>query len=115
MVNSCQIVGTVERQPRVSKTENGAVANFPVLVAGKKDRTIFNVALWGDQAAEAAAQRCRPGDLVYVAGAVTLHSYKPQDGERRYVLRLTATDLRLLSTAKSEGNTQEQKGEEIPS
>lgn len=98
MVNSCQIVGTVERQPRVSKTESGVVANFPVLVVGKKDRTIFDVALWGDQVAEAAAQRYRPGDLVYVAGAVTLHSYKPQDGERRCVLRLTATDVRLLSS-----------------
>ena len=111
MVNSCQIVGTVERIPRVSKTEAGVVANFPVVVAGKKDRTIFDVALWGEQAAENAAQRFKPGDLIYVAGAVTLHSYKPQDGERRCVLRLTASDARLLSSAKPaqpEGNYKEE-------
>ena len=78
-----------------------------------KEPVWFSCVAW-DKLAEVVSKSFHKGDLVYVSGQVSLHTYSTESGEKRTVLRLNATDARLLSS-KRDGNAPEQKDKEVPS
>lgn len=114
MVNHCTIIGRLGRDPRVSKTGAGvAVANFPVAVDSskrsqpeKKEPVWFDVSAF-DKLAENASEHFKKGDLVYVVGQVSLHTYAVQGStEKRTTLRLNATDARVLAPSSRTDTTE---------
>jgi single-strand DNA-binding protein len=110
MINQCTIIGRVGRDPQMRKTSSRiAVASFPVAVdtskrgpAESKEPVWFDVSAW-DKLAEIAIRQFKRGDLVYVVGQVSLHTYTAHgSSEKRTTLRLNASDARLLSSARLE-------------
>ncbi len=106
MLNHTIAIGRLGRDPDFRKTANGVgVSNFPLAVdsskrsqAEAKEPVWFSCVAW-DKLAEVASKTFHKGDLVYVAGQVSLHTYSTGSGEKRTVLRLNASDARVLASA----------------
>ncbi|NDD64899.1 MAG: single-stranded DNA-binding protein, partial [Acidobacteria bacterium] len=105
--NKVIIVGYLGRDQEMRYTSQGtAVSNFSIATTERrKDRngeqqditTWFRVSLWGKQA-EAVAQYLTKGKMVYVEGRLRTEEFTDRDGNKRFSLDVTATDLQLLGS-----------------
>jgi len=106
-LNSTTFVGRAGRDAEIRFLDNGKqVANFTIAVNRRKrdaDPIWIKVEVWG-KPAQVAADYVRKGIMVGVSGEVDLDSWTDrQSGEKRQQLKITANDLRLLSS-KQDGN-----------
>ena len=105
--NKIIIVGNLGRDPELRYTPQGtAVCNFSMATTEKrKDKTgefqdvttWFRVTLW-DKKAEVASKYLQKGSQVYIEGRLKLDEWTDRDGNTRYTLDVTATDMQFVGS-----------------
>jgi single-strand DNA-binding protein len=106
--NKVIIVGNLGRDPELRYTPQGtAVCNFSVATTEKRrDKsgeyqdvtTWFRVTLW-EKRAETAAKYLQKGKPVYIEGRLKVDEWTDRDGNNRYTLDVTATDMQFIGSA----------------
>ena len=106
--NKVIIVGNLGRDPELRYTPQGtAVCNFSVATTEKRrDKsgefqdvtTWFRVTLW-EKRAETAAKYLQKGKPVYIEGRLKVDEWTDRDGNTRYTLDVTATDMQFIGSA----------------
>ncbi len=103
--NKIILVGNLGRDPELRYTPQGdAVCNFSMAVNEKKrDKagelqdvtTWFRVTLWRRQA-ENASKYLTKGSAVYIEGRLHVEEWTDRDGNNRYTLEVSGTDMQFL-------------------
>ena len=94
MLNRCEFIGNIGRDPEVRTTQGGdKCANLRLAVSEKwKDRQTgearektewVSVVLWG-ALADVAERYLKKGSKVYLAGKLTTRKWQDQNGQDRY-------------------------------
>lgn len=113
-LNKIMVIGFAGRDAEIRYTNTGkAVASFSLATTERrKDKQTgqpvehtewFNVSCW-DRLAEIAGEYVKKGKQVYIEGPVSTRSYDDKDGNKRFVVEVTARDLHLLDAAPNQGN-----------
>ena len=112
--NRITIVGYLGRDPELRYTPDGTpVCDFSVATTERrKDRagepqditTWFRVTVWRRQA-ELAGQYLAKGRQVYVEGRLIQKEYQDRDGNTRFNLEVTASDIQFIGSRGEEGSS----------
>lgn len=105
--NRITIVGYLGRDPELRYTPDGTpVCDFTVATTErKKDKsgepqdvtTWFRVTVWRKQA-ELAGQYLTKGRQIYVEGRLVQREYQDRDGNTRFSLEVTASDIQFIGS-----------------
>ena len=114
-MNSVNMTGRLCADPELRRTQNGtACCSFTLAVKRPKvkDVTDFhNFVVW-QQGAEYLCQYAHKGDLVSVTGYLTTREWTDKDDNKRKSVEVTCDNVELISSKKSEGNTQTQTAQQ---
>lgn len=107
-MNSVILVGRLTRDPELRTTPNG-IATCQISLAvngipnqnGERTTDFINVVVWRRQA-ENVAKFCQKGSQVGVEGKIHTRSYDANDGSKRYVTEVVASNITFLGS--SSGN-----------
>lgn len=112
--NRITIVGYLGRDPELRYTPDGTpVCDFSVATTERrKDRsgeshditTWFRVTVWRRQA-ELAGQYLAKGKQVYVEGRLIQKEYQDRDGNTKFNLEVTASDIQFIGSRGEEGSS----------
>jgi single-strand DNA-binding protein len=110
-------MGNLGRDPELRYTPQGiAVCDFSVAVNEKKrdkagelqdTTTWFKVTLWRNQA-EIASKYLTKGSPVYIEGRLSLGEWTDREGNNRYSLEVTATDMHFVGGGNRPDETENQ-------
>lgn len=114
--NKIIIVGNLGRDPELRYTPQGdAVCNISVATSEKRrDKagdlqditTWFRVTLWRKQA-ENASKYLTKGRPVYIEGRLHVEEWTDRDGNNRWTLEVTATDMQFIGSRGAETDSSE--------
>ncbi|MDW8305078.1 MAG: single-stranded DNA-binding protein [Acidobacteriota bacterium] len=109
--NKVILIGNIGQSAELRYTPRGIpVANFTVATNEKRRRedgevenvtTWFRITLWGPLA-ESTARYLQKGRQVFVEGRLRLQEWQDRNGQSRFSLEVTATDIRLLGSKEQE-------------
>jgi single-strand DNA-binding protein len=113
MLNTVILIGRLTRDPELRYTPAGvAVGGFTLAVdrpfnnqQGEREADFIDIVCWRNLA-ETCANHLSKGRLVAVEGRLQIRSYEAQDGQRRKVAEVVASDVRFLDrprTAPAQG------------
>jgi len=105
--NKIIVVGNLGREPELRYTPQGkAVCSF-TMASNEKRRdksgdaqdvtTWFRVTLW-EKMAENASKYLDKGSQVYVEGRLRIEEWQDRDGNNRFTLEVSASDMKFLGT-----------------
>lgn len=107
-MNHIILIGRLTRDPEIKYTQNGvAVANFdlavdrPLQKDKEKETDFIRIVVW-NKLAENCANYLGKGRLIAVEGRLQIRSYEGQDGQKRYVAEVVASEVQFLDKAKTE-------------
>jgi single-strand DNA-binding protein len=108
MVNSCNFIGRLGRDPETRYTQSGkAVASFSLACSekrgGEETTEWVNVVTW-EKLAEICGQYLVKGSLVFISGRMQTRKWQDKDGGTRYTTEIIARDMQMLSP-KGEQNS----------
>lgn len=108
-MNHIIIIGRLTKDPELRYTPNGvAVGNFtvatdrPYVKDREKETDFIPVVVW-QKLAENCANHLKKGRLVAVEGRLQIRSYDTQDGQKRRVAEIVASNVQFLDRGKDEG------------
>lgn len=124
--NKVILIGRLTRDPELRYTPNGnPVVNFTLAVnrrrsssGSDKETDFIDIVAW-QKLAEVCANYLNKGKLVVVEGRLQIRSYETNEGQRRRVAEVVASDMRMLDRRprEEEGiereSFEEQKEEDI--
>ncbi len=109
--NKIILVGNLGRDPELRYTPQGnAVCDFSMATNDrKKDKsgewhdvpTWFRVTLWGKQA-ENGSKYLAKGRQVYIEGRLSQEEWQDREGNTRYTLAVSATEMHFIGGARNE-------------
>lgn len=111
--NKIIIIGNLGRDPELRYTPQGdAVCNFSVAVNEKRrdkagelqdTTTWFKITLWRRQA-ENASKYLTKGSPIYIEGRLHVEEWTDRDGNNRWTLEVTATDMQFIGGRGTEAD-----------
>jgi len=114
-MNHIVTIGRLTKDPELRYTPNGvAVGSFIVAVdrpfnsaKGEREADFIPVVVW-QKLAENCANHLKKGRLVAVEGRLQIRSYDTQDGQKRRVAEIVASNVQFLDRGKDEGQAEQQ-------
>lgn len=111
-MNKVILIGRLTRDPELRQTPTGAAnCQFSIAVNrnfrnkdGVVEADFFNIVVW-NKPAENIARYCSKGTQVCVEGRLQNRSYDAQDGTKRYVTEVIASNVEFLSSKGSTTST----------
>ena len=115
-MNSVILVGRLTRDPELRTTPNG-IATCQISLAvngipnqnGERTTDFINVVVWRRQA-ENVAKFCQKGIQVGVEGKIHTRSYDANDGSKRYVTEVVASNITFLGSSSGNRNQNTSSG-----
>ena len=109
-MNSVILIGRLTRDPELRTTPNG-IATCQISLAvngipnqnGERTTDFINVVVWRRQA-ENVAKFCQKGSQVGVEGKIHTRSYDANDGSKRYVTEVVASNITFLGSSSGNRN-----------
>ena len=108
-MNLAILIGRLTRDPELKyiPSTGKAVTTFTLAVErpfttkdGQKQADFFNIVVWG-RIAENCANYLSKGKLAGVKGQIQNRSYDNQNGEKRYVTEIIASEVQFLEKAEN--------------
>ena len=103
-MNNVCLIGRLTRDPELRTTTNGnATTNISIAVDGYRNQNgevhtdFINVVIWNKQA-ENVCKFVKKGSQVGVQGRISTRSYDAQDGTKRYVTEVVASNVTFLGS-----------------
>jgi len=117
MLNQCQFIGNLGRDPETRTFQNGnKVANLRIAVTEKwkdknsgelREKTEWHrVVVWGKQA-ENVSQYLAKGRAALVEGRLQTRKWQGQDGQDRYTTEIVGNEMQMLDS-RGGGSGQQQ-------
>ncbi|MDR2442381.1 MAG: single-stranded DNA-binding protein [Deltaproteobacteria bacterium] len=107
-VNKAILVGNLGKDPDMKYTQSGkAMVNFSLATTerwGGEDRTEWHNIVMFDRLAEIANEYLRKGRTVYIEGRIQTRSWEDQNGNKRYITEIVASNMQMLGTPRSESD-----------
>lgn len=118
-MNKVELIGRAVKDCEVSKTNTGKnVAKFTIAVDrkfknadGERETDFINIVAWS-ALADICGKYIKKGKQVAVCGEIQNRSFETQDGTKKYVTEIIASDIELLGSKTSEDK---EKHDEIDS
>ncbi|MDR0354417.1 MAG: single-stranded DNA-binding protein [Deltaproteobacteria bacterium] len=105
-VNKAILVGNLGKDPDLKYTQTGkAMVNFSLATTerwGGEDRTEWHNIVMFDRLAEIANDYLRKGRTVYIEGRIQTRSWDDQNGNKRHITEIVASNMQMLGTPRSE-------------
>jgi len=107
-MNKCFLIGNLTRDPELRTTTSTGVSvcSFTIAISrrgprgekdpNRQDADFIPIVTWRELA-ENCAKFLRKGSQVAVYGAIQTRSYEAQDGSRRYVTEVIASEVKFLN------------------
>ncbi len=118
-LNKVLLIGRLGKDPELKYTQGGtAVAKFSLATdeswkdqsGEKKTRTEWhNVIAWG-KLAEICGKYLAKGRLVYVEGKIQSREWEAEDGTKRRVFEIVASDMNILDSNGEKRETERANG-----
>ena len=107
-MNRVFLIGRLTKDVELRTIASGStVANFSIAVQrpftsqnGERGVDFFNCVIW-NKPAENLAKYCSKGSQIAVEGRVENRSYDAQDGSKRYITEIQASNVEFLGTKGS--------------
>ena len=119
-MNKVILIGNLTRDPELRTTAGGIpVCSFGLAVnrrrkvEGQPDVDFFTITVWR-QLGENCARYLRKGRKVCVIGTVQIRSYDAQDGSKRTVVDINASDVEFLPNASPQGERTDYPAAQYP-
>lgn len=115
-MNKVILAGRLARDPEVRYTQTGkAVANFTLAVNkrfskpadGQSTADFISIVAW-EKLAEICGNNLQKGSQVLIEGRIQTRSYDAQDGSKRYVTEVLASDVEFMG-ARPTGTAEPQQ------
>ena len=112
-MNRVVLIGRLTRDPELRYTSgsNAAVCNFTIAVdrgftgqSGEREADFIPVVVWNKQA-ENVKNYLNKGSQVAVEGRLQVRNYDDQNGQKRYVTEVIASNVEFLGSKNSSNNT----------
>ena len=108
-MNHVILIGRLTRDPEIKYLQSGkAVCNFTLAVdrpftnqAGEREADFIPITVWG-KIGEACGNNLNKGRLVAVSGRLQIRNYEAQDGQKRRIAEVVASEVKFLDHKKSE-------------
>ena len=107
MINQCNFIGRLGRDPETRYTQSGkAVASFSLACSEKRGREEsiewVNVVAW-EKLAEICGQYLTKGSLVFISGRMQTRKWQDKEGGTRYTTEIVAREMKMLDGRESGG------------
>ena len=117
MINQCNFIGRLGRDPETRYTQSGkAVASFSLACSekrgGEESTEWVNVVAW-EKLAEIAGQYLTKGSLVFISGRMQTRKWQDKEGGTRYTTEIVAREMKMLDS-KKDGQQQNQQWQPQP-
>jgi len=109
-LNKVMLIGRLGRDPEMVYLESGTVkASFPIATnevykdreGNRVEKTDWhNIVMWRGLA-QIAEKYLKKASLVYIEGKLKTRSWQDQNGNKRYITEVEATDLQMLESRNS--------------
>ena len=110
MLNRCDFIGRLGRDPEIRHTNGGKqVASFSLACSekfgGKESTEWVNAIAW-EKLAEICGNYLQKGNLVYISGRMQTRKWQDQNGNDRYTTEIVVREMKMLDK-RSDGGQQE--------
>lgn len=115
-MNKVFLIGNLTREPELKETNTGiAVCNFSIAVNrdykdsnGNTPTDFFNIIVWRNRG-ETCARYLKKGNKVAVIGALQNRTYEDENGIKRHITDIIASDVEFLTPKNALGNEENRK------
>ncbi len=109
MINQCNFIGRLGRDPETRYTQSGkAVASFSLACSekrgGEESTEWVNVVAW-EKLAEIAGQYLTKGSLVFISGRMQTRKWQDKEGGTRYTTEIVAREMKMLDRREERQDT----------
>lgn len=118
-MNKFICVGRLTKDPELQTTTSGkSLARFSVAVKrayatdGQVECDFFNCVVWG-AFAETCNKYLKKGSKVIVEGKLNTRTYESNDGAKKLIYEINATNVEFLSNTKTSGQENKENEEEV--
>ena len=115
MLNRCDFIGRLGRDPEVRYTAAGkSVASFSVACSEKRgdnETTEWVNAIAWEKLADICGQYLQKGSLVYISGRMQTRKWEDKDGGTRYTTEIVVRDMKMLGGKGESGKPAQSGGE----
>jgi len=127
MVNKCQLIGNLGKDPEIKTLEGGnKVASFSMATSesyknkqGEKvtNTEWHNVSVWGGLA-DVVEKYLKKGNQIYIEGKIKTRSWTDKDDNKRYSTDIVANNIQMLGgkaeTRAPKPQTNETQDDDLP-
>lgn len=119
-MNKFICVGRLTKDPELQTTTSGkSLARFSVAVKrdyatdGQTECDFFNCVVWG-AFAETCNKYLKKGSKVIVEGRLNTRTYESNDGAKKLIYEINATNVEFLSNTKTSEQENKENEEKVP-